>query len=69
MVFVTHLERGMLCCLTRYYSPRNSLSSGIFLLARIEINHDNYQLRLNSKLLYSYAPITHMLMFNVFIAE
>jgi len=44
--------------LTRYYSPRDSLSSGIFLLARIAINHDNYQLRLNPTLLYPYAPIT-----------
>jgi len=58
MVFVTHLEKGMLCCLTRYYSPRDSLSSGIFLSARIAINHNNYQLRLSPTLLYSYAPIT-----------
>jgi len=41
---------------------RDSLSSGIFLLARIAINHDNYQLRLNPTLLYSYAPITRKLL-------
>jgi len=57
--------RYMLCCLTRNYLPRDSLSSGIFLLARIAINHDNYQLRLNPTLLQYKGLVSGSQLINV----